>query len=73
MASSSALPKAFGTVLVTSDQHMKYQQNLSGRKISILVMRAKSNRLPHLLPLLPACLGALEQIQPGQVTEVGIR
>jgi predicted nuclease of predicted toxin-antitoxin system len=32
-------------VLLTSDRNIKYQQNMTGRKISILVLCAKSNRL----------------------------
>jgi predicted nuclease of predicted toxin-antitoxin system len=32
-------------VLLTTDRHIKYQQNMTGRKISILILCAKSNRL----------------------------
>lgn len=30
-------------VLVTVDKNIRYQQNLSGRKISVLIIRAESN------------------------------
>jgi len=41
-------------VPLTSDGRIKYQQNMSGRSLSILVLCAKSNRMRDLLPLMPA-------------------
>ena len=38
-------------VLLTSDRRIKYQQNMTGRQVSIDVLRAKSNRMKDLLPL----------------------
>ena len=58
-------------VLLTSDRNIKYQQNMAGRSLSILVLCAKSNRMKDLLPLLPACGRALVSMQAGQVVEVG--
>jgi len=58
-------------VLLTSDRNIKYQQNMTGRSVSILILRAKSNRMKDLLPLMPACGEALLSIQPGRVVEVG--
>jgi len=52
-------------VLLTSDRNIKYQQNMTGRSVSILILRAKSNRMKDLLPLMPACAEALLHIQPG--------
>lgn len=59
-------------VLLTSDRNIKYQQNLAGRNISILILCAKSNRMKDLVPLQPACGQALLTIQAGQVVEVGL-
>ena len=59
-------------VLLTSDRNIKYQQNMTGRKVAILILRAKSNRMKDLLPLMPGCAEALLSIQPGQVAEVGL-
>src|SRR5258708_26184744 len=42
-------------VLLTSDRNIKYQQNMTGRSVSILILRAKSNRMRDLLPLVPEC------------------
>jgi predicted nuclease of predicted toxin-antitoxin system len=58
-------------VLLTDDQNIKYQQNMAGRSVAILILRAKSNRIVDLLPLMPACSEALLTIEPGQVVEVG--
>ena len=57
-------------VFLTADQGIEYQQNLIDRKIAIVVFRAKSSRLKDLLPLIPACLTALESIQAGQLLEI---
>src|SRR6266852_6143841 len=70
-ASYSRLLKVGGTLLLTSDRNIKYQQNMTGRRVSILILRAKSNRMKDLLPLMPACAEALLSIQPGGVVEVG--
>jgi predicted nuclease of predicted toxin-antitoxin system len=32
-------------LLLTSDRNIKYQQNMTGRKVSILILCAKSNRM----------------------------
>ena len=58
-------------VLLTVDKGIAYQQSVTGRKISVLVIRAKSNKLDDLLPHIPACLSALAKIQSGQVIQVG--
>jgi predicted nuclease of predicted toxin-antitoxin system len=58
-------------VLLTDDRNIKFQQNMTGRSVSILILRAKSNRMQDLLPLMPACSEALLSINPGQVIEVG--
>jgi predicted nuclease of predicted toxin-antitoxin system len=58
-------------VLLTSDRNIKHQQNMTGRGVAILILCAKSNRLPDLLPLMRACSKALASIEKGQVVEVG--
>lgn len=57
-------------VLLTADKGMSYQQNLTGRKIAVLVIRARSNAVEDLLPHVPACLQALDSIKPGQLVRV---
>lgn len=57
-------------VFLTADQGIGYQQNLTGRNIAIIILRAKSNRLRDFLPHVPACLAHIESIQPGQVMKI---
>ena len=66
-----ALAEARFEVLVTVDQNMRYQQNVTGRKIALLILRGRSNRLVDLQPHFPACIEALRSIQPGTIVEVG--
>jgi predicted nuclease of predicted toxin-antitoxin system len=58
-------------VLLTSDRNIKYQQNMTGRNVSIVILCAKSNRMKDLLPLIPAFAQALLSLQAGRVIEVG--
>jgi predicted nuclease of predicted toxin-antitoxin system len=58
-------------VLLTSDRNIKYQQNMTCRNVSILILCAESNRMKDLLPLMPLCDDALLSIKAGQVVEVG--
>jgi predicted nuclease of predicted toxin-antitoxin system len=57
-------------VFLTVDQGIEYQQNLTGRKIAIIIFRTKSNRLRNLLQLVPACLARMKSMQPGQVVSI---
>ena len=57
-------------VFLTIDQGIEYQQNLSNRRITILVLHAKSNRLAHLVRLVPRSLVALGTIRSGQLIHV---
>jgi predicted nuclease of predicted toxin-antitoxin system len=57
-------------VFITIDKNIRYQQNLTGRKIAVLIIRAKSSEINDLLQQLPACVAALRNIQPGQVIQV---
>jgi hypothetical protein len=38
---------------LTVDQNIEFQQNLSGRAIGVVVVRARTNRLRELRPLVP--------------------
>jgi hypothetical protein len=57
-------------VLLTVDQNLPYEQRIEGRRIALLVLCARSNRLDHLLPLMPACLDALGTVEAGQVVRI---
>ena len=66
----SAAESAGFDVLVTIDQQIPYQQNISNRHIAIIVIRARSNRLADLKLLLPAIVEALESIESGRILVV---
>lgn len=54
-------------VLVTLDRGMKFEQNLRGCRIAVLIVRSRSNRLADLLPQVEACLNRLNTIRPGEI------
>jgi hypothetical protein len=56
---------------VTLDQSLRYQQNLRGRSLLVLVLRARSNRLVDVDPLVPEILRVLPTARPGEATLVG--
>jgi predicted nuclease of predicted toxin-antitoxin system len=57
-------------VFLTLDKGIAYQQKLTGRKLAVIVIRARSNRLEDLLPHVEDCLAKLNTT-PGQVVVVG--
>jgi hypothetical protein len=59
------------TILLTPDQNLRYQQNLQQAGVAIVVLVARSNRLPDLVPLIPDVRNVLNTIAPGEVIEVG--
>ena len=58
------------TILLTTDQNLRYQQNLQQAGVAVVVMVAPSNRLPDLVPLIPRVCSVLMTIAPGEVVEV---
>lgn len=58
------------TILLTTDQNLRYQQNLQQAGVAVVVLVAPSNRLPDLVPLIPSALDVLTTIAPGEVVEV---
>lgn len=57
-------------VLVTSDQRLRHQQDLSKRKLGILVL--PSNQVPVVLKLLPDIETALAKVTRGAVVELSL-
>ena len=55
-------------VFVTADKNLRYQQNLEGRKISII--EVPFNDSAKLLPLAPEILLAIKQSMPGSYIEI---
>lgn len=57
--------------LLTVDQGIEHQQNLSGLSIGVVVMMAPSNDVDDLRPLLPGVEDALAKLRPGEIIRVG--
>ena len=58
------------TIFLTTDQNLRYQQNLQQAGVAVVVLVAPSNRLPDLVPLMPSVRRVLGTIRPGEVIEV---
>ena len=58
-------------VFVTVDRNLSFQQNVMNVKMAIVVLRARSNRLDDLKPLVSALLESLADAQAGQVRQIG--
>jgi predicted nuclease of predicted toxin-antitoxin system len=58
-------------VLLTLDKSIPYQQHLKSARIAIVIVRAPSNRIQDLLPVIPDCLIALQHVRPGRLVRVG--
>jgi hypothetical protein len=57
--------------LVTMDSNPEFQQALSGRPFGVVVVRAASNRVRDLLPVVPKILAALGAVYPVEVRTAG--
>ncbi len=58
-------------VFITTDRSLPYQQDLQSFDLSVLVLRAPSNRLEDLRCLLPDVLAALPNLRPGSPVFLG--
>jgi predicted nuclease of predicted toxin-antitoxin system len=55
---------------ITMDRGLAYQQNLAGFDLAIILLRATSNRLADLLPLVPEISKALVEATAGQLRQI---
>jgi len=62
----SAAEAAGFDLLLTTDKNIRYQQNLSGRKIAIVVLGTSQ------WPVLRLHIGHIEAVTPGVYTEIDI-
>jgi len=58
-------------VFVTLDRNLSFQQNLDSFSISVVVLNAKTSRLPDLKLLIPNLLVAIESAQSGAAKFIG--
>jgi hypothetical protein len=59
-------------VFVTVDRNLSFQQNLPAFAIAVIVLRASSNRLADLKPLVPELLASISKAKKGAVEYVGV-
>ena len=57
-------------VFVTTDQNVRHQQSLRAFGLAVIVLTADSNRLEHLVPLVPQLRAILASIRPGDYAEI---
>ncbi|MGD0537602.1 MAG: DUF5615 family PIN-like protein [Verrucomicrobiota bacterium] len=57
-------------VFLTVDKNLVHQQNLGGFRLAVIVLRAPSNKIEDLVPLMPKVLALLPTLKPGQVVKV---
>jgi len=58
-------------VFLTVDKGLEFGQNPAGRRIVIVIVRTKSNRLADLLPHAGQCVARISSARPGEVIRVG--
>ena len=55
---------------VTMDRNIEFQQNIPALPLGIILVRAGSNRMVHLRPLVPSILEALQGLRKGELRRV---
>ena len=73
----SSAPRSFACAsyldaFVTVDKYLRYQQNLRERPFRIVLLRAHSNAIENLVPLVAPSLLELAEMQPGDLRVVGV-
>ena len=58
-------------VLLTADQNIEHQQNLSALPVSVVVLIAPTNKLEDLKPLVPKLLARLASLATNTFARVG--
>jgi len=58
------------TIFITADQKLRYQQNLTGNRLSIIVL--PTNQVPLVITLLTAIRETITTIQPGDLIELSL-
>jgi len=53
------------------DRKLEFQQDLAALPIAVLVVEAVSNRMEHLVPMVPGILKELNHIPPKSLRKIG--
>jgi hypothetical protein len=65
-----AAERAGFEVLITTDQNLRYQQNLTGRRLALVVLQTTS--WPRIRPQIATIQAVLDTIVPGSYHEIAI-
>jgi hypothetical protein len=57
-------------VFMTVDKGIEFQQRVARLPVGVIALRARSNDIADLRPLMPAVLAALSTLRPGQLVRV---
>ena len=57
-------------VLITVDQSIQYQQNITERDVAVVVLAARTNDIEDLRPLVPELLNRLHLLERGEVIQL---
>jgi len=57
-------------VFLTVDKNLVVQQEIEGLHVAVIVLRASSNKIEDLSPLVPQILALLPKLKPGQVARL---
>jgi predicted nuclease of predicted toxin-antitoxin system len=71
---NSALLKRAGDVcdvFITMDASIQRQQKLASLPFGVVIIRAASNRMKDLLPLVPELLQVIETVRRGEAAHIG--
>lgn len=57
-------------LFITVDKNLVKQQHLAGRRLAVIVLRVRSNKIEDLSPLVPQIMALLLDLKPGTVALV---
>jgi predicted nuclease of predicted toxin-antitoxin system len=57
-------------ILLTTDQNLQYEQEITSFAIAVVVLCGKNNLLADLRPLISKTLSAIQSCKPGTITKV---
>ena len=57
-------------VFVTIDKGIEFQQRVAALPFGVVALRARSNDIADLRPLMPAVFAALPHLRPGQLVRI---
>lgn len=57
--------------LVSMDRNLEFQQPLRNQPFGVILLRARTNRMAHIAPLVPEIRDALEGLRSGELRQIG--